>query len=257
MLTYRRTYIAFFLLMFLVLISDFFLDVPLLIYALITTVFIAVIVWGTSSIDSGFCMKAFCKGNPDSKTIGLTFDDGPDKNVTPRVLDILEKYNIQAAFFCIGERIAKEPDLIRRMSRDGHIIGNHSYTHHFFFDLFTKNKIAEEILSTSAIIKQITGKRIKLFRPPYGVINPPLADVLKKYDFLIMGWSLRSRDTVIKDTEILMERLSSRLQNGDIVLFHDRLEYMTDVLDRFINLAKSEGYSFERPDKLLNVNAYE
>jgi peptidoglycan/xylan/chitin deacetylase (PgdA/CDA1 family) len=252
MLTYKKVNIVLAVLLASVIFADFFMSVHPAIYLTIIIGYLTILVWGTSVINSGFYMKAYCSGKPGNKVIGLTFDDGPHAEVTSVVLDILKNHNIKAAFFCIGEKMAEDPELVRRISEEGHLIGNHSYTHHFFFDLFGKKKMSEEILKTESVIRNITGKENKLFRPPFGVINPPLANVLKANDYKVVGWSLRSKDTVIKDNEKLMNRLSFGLKEGVIVLFHDRLEYMTDVLEKFINLAKSRGYSFERPDLLLN-----
>jgi peptidoglycan/xylan/chitin deacetylase (PgdA/CDA1 family) len=252
MLTYKKVNIVLAVLLASALIADIFLIVPSAVYITIIISYIAILVWGTSVINSGFYMQAYCSGKPGEKVIGLTFDDGPDSKVTPIVLDVLKDHNIKAAFFCIGEKMAEDAELMKRISEEGHLIGNHTYTHHFFFDLFGKKKMSDEILRTESVIKNITGKENKLFRPPYGVINPPLAKVLKANDYKVVGWSLRSKDTVISDNDKLMKRLSSGLKEGDIVLFHDRLGYMTEVLEKFINLAKSRGYSFERPDLLLN-----
>jgi peptidoglycan/xylan/chitin deacetylase (PgdA/CDA1 family) len=257
MLTYSKVNIVLSVSLALVIIVDLFVYVHPVFYVLIIIAYLAVLVWGTSVIDSEFYMKAYCSGDAQNKVIGLTFDDGPDSKVTPVVLEILKKHNIKAAFFCIGEKMAKDPELVKRISEEGHIIGNHSYTHHFFFDLFGKKKMTEEIFGTESVIRDITGKENKLFRPPYGVINPTLVSILKSNDYRVVGWSLRSKDTVIKDNNKLMKRLRDGLKEGDIVLFHDRLEYMTDVLENFINLAKSRGYSFERPDLLLNLKLNE
>lgn len=254
MLTYRNSNITFSALLIALIAGDSILFIHPLVYAAVIASYIAVIAWGTSVITSGFYLKTYCSGNPGLKTIALTFDDGPDRKVTPAVLDILKNHNIKAAFFCIGEKIDKDPELARRISDEGHIIGNHSYTHHFFFDLFRKKKMKEEILNTASAIRNATGNEIRFFRPPYGVINPPLAAVIEACDYRVIGWSLRSKDTVTRDKEQLMKRLSSNLKNGDIVLFHDRLDHTTDVLEKFIKMAKNRGFSFERPDLLLNLN---
>jgi peptidoglycan/xylan/chitin deacetylase (PgdA/CDA1 family) len=254
MLTYKNINIIVSVLLASVIIADSIVYVHPAFYVFIIIAYLAVLVWGTSVIDTEFYMETYCSGNSKGKVIGLTFDDGPDSKVTPVVLEILKNHNIKAAFFCVGEKMANNPELVKRISEEGHIIGNHSYTHHFFFDLFGKKKMTEEILGTESVIRNITGKENKLFRPPYGVINPTLVTVLKSNNYKVVGWSLRSKDTVIKDKDKLMNRLRSGLKEGDIVLFHDRLEYMTDVLENFINLAKSRGYSFERPDLILNLN---
>jgi peptidoglycan/xylan/chitin deacetylase (PgdA/CDA1 family) len=193
----------------------------------------------------------------EKRTVALTFDDGPDKTVTPAVLEVLKKEDIKAAFFCIGKKAEENPDLLRRMDQDGHVIGSHSFSHHFFFDLFSSGKMLEELRKTENVIEKYVNRKIRLFRPPYGVTNPPLARALRKKNYHIIGWSLRSKDTVIKNEEQLFKRVTERLKPGDIILFHDTKINMVTVLEKFIKFAKENDFSFERLDNLLGIEAYE
>ena len=143
------------------------------------------------------------------------------------------------------------------MIREGHAIGSHSYSHHFFFDLFSSGKIYKELQLTEDILYKTLDKKIKMFRPPYGVTNPPLASALRKMNYHIIGWSLRSGDTVIKKENLLFDRLTKKLKAGDIILFHDTQFQSVRVLDKFIEFAKANDFRFERPDKILKIDAYE
>jgi peptidoglycan/xylan/chitin deacetylase (PgdA/CDA1 family) len=96
-----------------------------------------------------------------------------------------------------------------------------------------------------------------MFRPPFGVTNPPLCDALKQKGYKVIGWSLRSRDTVISDEEKLLARIKARIRPGDVILLHDSLSQTASVTGKLIKFAKEQGYSFERPDKLLGIEAYE
>lgn len=189
--------------------------------------------------------------------MALTFDDGPDEFVTPCLLELLKKYQIKAAFFCIGEKAEKHPELIKQIDLEGHIIGSHSYTHHYWFDLFSAQHMEEDLQKTDAAIKKIINKKIKWFRPPYGVTNPPLAKVINRMQYIVIGWSLKSKDTIISNRQKLMNRLINNFRPGDIILFHDNQPHIIEVLDNFIKFAIEKKYTFIRPDQLLNIEAYE
>ena len=240
-----------------ILIIDFYTSISIWMYFIIIIMMVGLLAYGSVNIRSGFYCKVLCCAEIEKKIIALTFDDGPDVTGTPVILDILRKYNIKAAFFCIGQKAEKHPDLIRGIDHQGHIIGSHSYSHHFFFDLFGSGKILKELQLTENIINKTLNKKIKMFRPPYGVTNPPLSRALQKMDYHIIGWSLRSKDTVIKKENLLFERLTRRVKAGDIVLFHDTLSRNAGVLELFIKFALENNYRFERPDKILDIEAYE
>ena len=98
---------------------------------------------------------------------------------------------------------------------------------------------------------------MKLFRPPYGVTNPVLARVIRKLGYHVIGWSLKSKDTVTGDSQVLLDRLQKKVRGGDLILFHDTKPILSRVLPSFIAFLKSEKYQIVRPDQLLNLEAYE
>ncbi len=239
------------------LIADFYGDISIWIYIGIIIATIALLVYGSASVGSGFYCRVICSAETDEKVIALTFDDGPHKINTPLILDILAGNNVKAVFFCVGDRVKAHPDVVRRIDREGHIIGNHSATHHFFFDLSGKKRMMRELEENDEIIGNLIKRKVKLFRPPYGVTNPALAAVAAIRDYSVIGWSLKSKDTVIKNEDVLLQRLEKRLKKGDLILFHDTMDITARVLERFILFAKGQGYRFERIDHLLKINAYE
>jgi peptidoglycan/xylan/chitin deacetylase (PgdA/CDA1 family) len=113
-----------------------------------------------------------------------------------------------------------------------------------------------ELQKTESVLNQILNKKIRMFRPPYGVTNPPLARALKRMKYHIIGWSLRSKDTVLSDDR-LFERLTKRVKAGDIIIFHDTKVHTAEVLDKFIIFAKENNFIFERADRLLKIEPYE
>ena len=136
------------------------------------TAVIAYLVYASASISSGVYLKALCKGSPARKAVALTFDDGPDEVMTPKVLDVLKRHGVQAMFFVVGEKAEKYPEIIRRIKEEGHEIGCHTFTHSPFFPLRAKEYVMAEIAMTDDVALLHTGSRMRFFRPPFGVTNP-------------------------------------------------------------------------------------
>ena len=137
------------------------------------------------------------------------------------------------------------------MAEEGHIIGNHSYSHHYLFDFFTKEKMLRDLSKMDKALKNAQGKKPLFFRPPYGVTTPAMKSVMKLGNYTAIGWNIRSLDTVIKNEEKLFKRVTSSLKPGAIILFHDTSKTTINILPGFIEYSISKGYTFERLDTLL------
>ncbi len=238
-------------------LADVFLPVHAGWYVGMGIVLLSLLVAGSICIRMEFYVKSYNAGDRNQKKVAFSFDDGPDPGYTPVILDLLKQQGIQAAFFVVGNKLEDNMEIIRRIDQEGHIIGGHSFSHHFFFDLFTARRMKIELEHTEEMVMKITGKKMKLFRPPYGVTNPVLARVIRKLDYHVIGWSLKSRDTVTGDSQVLLERLQKKVRGGDLLLFHDTKPILSGVLPSFITFLKSEKYQIVRPDQLLNLEAYE
>ena len=201
-------------------------------------------------------MPLICEAFTTDKKIAISFDDGPDEKYTPEILRILKQHNINAAFFCIGKKIEGRESMLNQISDNGHIIGNHSYSHHFWFSMFSSEQMISELSNTDLRIKEATGFRPQLFRPPYGVTNPNIRKAVEAGNYKAIGWSVRSMDTVIKNKQKLLGRLIDAIRPGAVFLFHDTSEITVSVLPQFLNEVQSKGYSIERLDHLLNLKAY-
>lgn len=153
--------------------------------------------------------------------IALTIDDGPDPEVTPQVLEILDQYGAKATFFCIGELAERHPGLCRDIMRRGHGIENHSYHHNPLFSLFTPRKMRHEISLAQSAITGITGYTPRFFRPCAGLRNPLLDWVLSQTGLRLVSWSKRGFDTRETDPGKVLGRLLNDLKGGDILLLHD------------------------------------
>ena len=173
--------------------------------------------------------------------VALTFDDGPAAYTTA-VLDILQQEQVPATFFLIGKNISGNEQVVARMHREGHTIGNHSFNHGFNFDWQSATKMEQEIVKTNAAIQQITGQPVALFRPPYGVTNPNLSRALHRTGLQSIGWSVRSMDTVAKSDSRLIAKVMRSLKNGDIILLHDRCAITARILPVLIQSIKEKGF---------------
>ena len=153
--------------------------------------------------------------------VAITIDDGPDPDVTPRMLDALARFGATATFFCIGERVERHPDLVRRIARAGHAIENHGDTHRHTFSLLGPAALEREVARAQARIAAIGGIAPAFFRAPAGLRNPLLEPVLVRHDLRLASWSRRGFDTVSRDPDRVFDRLTRRLRGGEILLLHD------------------------------------
>jgi peptidoglycan/xylan/chitin deacetylase (PgdA/CDA1 family) len=227
-------------------------------------VFVAVLVlWfvtnviGSAFIQLNYHVKAYCHNSSEKENkIALTFDDGPNEN-TLQILEILKKYNTKAAFFCIGKNIEKHPEILRRIVADGHIAGNHSYSHSHFFDFYRKDRIVQELRETDNLILEITGKKPHFFRPPYGVTNPSIRRALAVTKHRVIGWNIRSMDGVSKDGNAIFNRIIKHLSPGSVVLLHDTRPETANLLEQLLLTVAEKNYEVVPVDQLLELKAYE
>ena len=202
-------------------------------------------------VSSGVYLRAFCRKKTKEKQIALTFDDGPHHEYTSQVLDVLNKYNVKATFFLIGERISGNENILNRMQAGGHQIGNHSFSHTSMFPFLGVMKMADNLLQCEQAVSRITGHRMKWFRPPFGVTNPNVAKAVKIRGYQVAGWSIRSLDTVISNREKVVNRIVARLHPGAIILLHDHLPDAPYILEQTILKATEKGYSFVTIEQLF------
>lgn len=207
--------------------------------------FTGLAVYGSIRIEANFYLPSLNR-LPDAagRTLCLTFDDGPDPEVTPRILDILKAKGVKAVFFVIGKQIPGQEALLRRIAEEGHQVGNHSFSHHALFDLQPASAMAKEISRTNALITAVLHRPVTLFRPPYGVTNPMLAAAIRRTGMRSIGWNLRSFDTVARAPQELLARLLRLTVPGGIVLLHDRCPVTAAVLTDYIDEAHRQGYTF-------------
>lgn len=154
--------------------------------------------------------------------IALTFDDGPDAEITPRVLDLLDRHHAKASFFCVGEKVAAHPEVVREIVRRGHSVENHSMRHSGFFGFFGFGRLRAELRSAQDTIADVTGRPPVFFRSPMGIRNPFLDPVIAHLGLTYISWTRRGFDTVTHRPQAVLSRLLRGLAAGDILLLHDR-----------------------------------
>jgi peptidoglycan/xylan/chitin deacetylase (PgdA/CDA1 family) len=256
MLNFRNTNIFFIVLLAILIGVHVQYGLPIYIYPLFFIVYSFIVFWGCYYVGSNFFIKTVCKATTDKKEIAISFDDGPAENYTRQILNVLNTENIKATFFCIGNRIAGNEAILKQVQADGHIIGNHSYSHHFWFDMYPAKKMQDDLKQMDTEMEKVTGLKPKLFRPPYGVTNPNLAKAIKNGGYTPVGWSVRSMDTVIKDGNKLLTKINEGIKPGAVFLFHDTSKTTLDVLPEFIQEVKKRGYNIIPLDKLLALQPY-
>lgn len=226
-----------------------------LIFVAIVVAYFAITAYGSFKIQSNYFLKSINKGK--KKAISLTFDDGPDPDTTPRILEVLREKNVKAAFFVIGKKAAKYPDLLRQIESEGHIIGNHTYSHSYFLGFFPGTKLKHDIEKCSEAILAAIGKSPMFFRPPFGVTNPIYAKVLKELRLHSIGWSLRSLDTRASNKYQIINKIIARLKTRDIVLLHDNLRVTADSVEDVIEHCLQKGIKIIPLSQLIEKEAYE
>lgn len=155
------------------------------------------------------------------REVALTIDDGPEPEVTPAVLDLLDAAGARATFFCIAAHVLRHPELVREIVRRGHSVQNHSHVHSHRFSLLGPRGLAREVQAAQAVLSDVTGEAPGFFRAPAGLRNPFLAPVLHRMGLVLASWTRRGFDTRERDPQRVLERLTRGLAAGDILLLHD------------------------------------
>ncbi|SOZ08221.1 polysaccharide deacetylase family protein [Cupriavidus taiwanensis] len=154
--------------------------------------------------------------------VALTFDDGPNPDLTPQVLDLLDQHGASATFFCIGERAAAHPELVREIVRRGHAVENHSMYHRLHFSTFGPGRMQRDIAAAQQVLAEITGEAPRFFRAPAGLRNPFLEPVLCRLGLQLAAWTRRGFDTLNGNNAArVARRLYGTLAARDILLLHD------------------------------------
>ena len=217
-------------------------------------IYIGIISVAVTSIRMQFFCKALCHGHRNQRKIAFTFDDGPDPQTTPALIELLGKHKIKATFFVIGAKAEKHPDIIKQLTDAGHLVANHSYTHPWYCNFLFGRTLEKQILRTKTMLKKITGSDSTFFRPPMGLTNPHYRRILEKNNMTIVGWDIRTFDKYRKKHQIV-EKIFKKKRNGNIILMHDcgvSIEKLQYIITTVAEKLHTQGYSFVTIDKMVD-----
>lgn len=201
--------------------------------------------------------NAYYVGDTDEKVIYLTFDAGYENGCTPAILDTLKKHDVKAAFFIVGHYLEEEPELVKRMIEEGHIVGNHTYSHPDMSKISDKKSFDKELTSLEEMYKQVTGQDMqKYYRPPQGKFNEDNLSMANDMGYKTVFWSLAYVDWY-KDKqptkEQAFEKLLPRMHPGAVVLLHSTSKTNAEILDELLTKWEEAGYTFKTLDDLTNA----
>jgi len=182
-----------------------------------------------------------------SKKIAITFDDGPHPYYTEQLLDGLKERGIHATFFVTGEHAALHPDVIKRMKEEGHLIGNHTYSH-MQFTKENREKFKQELIRTNEILEEITGEEVAYVRPPYGSWDKSFEAELNMFPVL---WTVDPMDWCSDNAACIAEKIVGNTKEGDIILMHDYYDTSVTAALKAIDALVEDGYTFVTVEEIL------
>ncbi|MBO4694218.1 MAG: polysaccharide deacetylase family protein [Clostridia bacterium] len=200
-------------------------------------------------------LPIYCVDTPDKK-IAISFDAAWGNDDTHKLVEILKEYNVPATFFVVGAWVDKYPESVKELSDAGHHIQNHSNTHPYMTQM-SPQKMTDELTSCNEKIKEITGTAPTLFRPPYGDYDNTVIETVETLKMHTIQWSVDSLDWKDNATaDSIYQRVTSRVTNGSIVLFHNDAEHTPEALPNILKTLKDEGYEFVFIDDLIMKDNY-
>lgn len=192
-------------------------------------------------------MQETMKQENEKKMVALTFDDGPSEIYTPILLEGLKKRGVKAAFFLIGESAKKNPGLVQQMVKDGHVVGNHTYTHVQLNGMSVENAM-KEITDANEVLENITGRQVVYIRPPFGAFDEELDE---KCDMIQVLWDVDPLDWKCQNCDTVVKRVVENVEENDIILLHDIYSTSVEAAFHIIDILQQQGYEFITLDELL------
>lgn len=205
--------------------------------------------------------KAFCGIERGAKQIALTFDDGPNDPHTLKLLEVLSKHDIPATFFLIGKYVRQRPDIAVEIVKQGHVVGNHTFTHPLLI-FQSDSHIRQEILQCREAITDAGGEHSNLFRPPWGGRGPGTFRLVRQLGLEPVMWNVTGYDWNPRSAEFIEHKVSRKIRGGDVVLLHDGSHAAfgadrsktVEAVDRLIRRYKAEGYEFVSIPRMMQTH---
>lgn len=183
----------------------------------------------------------------EKKKIALTFDDGPNEKYTPMLLDGLKERNVCASFFLMGKNAESYPDIVKRIQKEGHVIGNHSYSH-VQLDAMKEVEACQEMTRANKVIAEITGETPNYIRPPFGAWSHNLDCIT---NMIVVLWDVDPLDWKCQNTDLVVKRVASKVKEDDIILLHDSYQSTVEATFQIIDTLEEEGYEFVTLDEMI------
>lgn len=215
---------------------------------------LSLVVYGSFSIQTNYHIHAICSVKTNEKVVAITFDDGPTE-YTPLALRLLKEYAQKATFFCIGKQVLLHKEIVKSIAEQGHLIGNHTFSHSKQMGFKNATQVIDEIQKTDEALKATIGQTTQYFRPPFGVTNPSVRRAIIASKHTVIGWNIRSLDTVKQDEVNIFNRIKRQIKPGSIILLHDTSEKSIKVLEHLLIYLKEENYKSLTVEDLLKLKS--
>ena len=192
---------------------------------------------------------------PKTRKIALTFDDGPHPVLTPQILTVLSRYGVKATFFMIGKNAENYPETARQVAKEGHEIGNHTYSH-CRLDRLNGKSLEEELNHCSKTLENVCGVRPVLVRPPEGGINAKVRNDLRQNGYGTVLWNIDTRDWEVKNTEKIVRSVLENVRGGEIILMHDYIGHQSktpEALEKLLPELLARGFEPVTVSELLSA----
>lgn len=183
----------------------------------------------------------------ENPRIAITFDDGPNPVYTPQLLDGLKERGAKASFFVMGKQAETYPELVRRMQEEGHLIGNHTYSH-IQLGKNNREKFKEELVKTNELLLEITGEEVQFVRPPYGSWDKSLETELTMLPVL---WTIDPMDWCSSNVSGIVKKVTSKAKENAVILMHDEYSSSVTAALEIVDILQKQGYEFVTVDEFL------
>jgi len=236
---------------------DWLYDIPWWGYLILVSIWVLITLSGSFFIRLNYYLTALHSNKNTTKNeLAISFDDGPHPEFTPQILGLLKQFNAKATFFCIGKNVDAHGQILEKIIAEGHTVGNHTYSHSNSFGFFSTAKVIAELQKVNTLVKKITGKEMRLYRPAFGVTNPKIKKAIIANGMQPIGWSVRSLDTTNRTQDEILKRITSNLAKGDIILLHDTSTKTVAVLEQLLLFLQQKKLQSVTIDQLLQIEAY-
>ena len=220
---------------------------------MLTASYLFLVVRGSVSLSRPILGHCIIRGRPEN-AFALTFDDGPDPRSTHAILNLLGEHDVVATFFCVGKHVEEHPDIVQRIHNEGHLIGNHSYSHSVSLTFANPTRLSDDISRCQDAIEACTDYRPRFYRPPYGIRNHSTQSAATYNKVLVTGWCAGGLDTTNRSVKSIVDRCLGSLGPGAIVLLHDRgpdTNRTLEIVSKILDAAQRRGLHPVRLDDLI------